>query len=149
MVLPTPFLTFPAKRPTLTDAIGAWLDQTYGRRDNLPRQEVVDGLLDELPGWYFPKDIRALHRAWLVKRLSDTISRNLGMAYTDGQGGSRWDVQLSLPLDDFLNLQIGKLRQANRDVERCRRDVEEYSIANGLGLDVATTLEHLKRAAGF
>lgn len=149
MALPQSLFPSLPKRPPLAEVVGTWLDQTYGRRDNLPRQEVVDGLLDELPGWCFPKDIRALHRAWLVKRLSDTVSRALGMAYTDGQGGSRWDIQLALPLEDFLNLQVGKLRGVNRDIERCRRDIEDYAEANGLTLNVAATLTQLKQAAGL
>jgi hypothetical protein len=71
------------------------------------------------------------------------------MAYTDGQGGSRWDAQLSLPLEDFLSLQVGKLRGAHRDMERVRRDVEEYATANGLVLDVDATVAQIKRAAGL
>jgi hypothetical protein len=150
MAQPLTFLAFPHKRPTLAEWVGAWIDHHYQRRTNLPRREVLDGLFEDMPRAYLPTDLRVLQRNWFMKRMGDTVARSLGLAYTDGQGGSRWDAQLALPFDEFLAYEVGKLRLAQRDVERVRHDVEEYRDANGyLDIDVDATVARIKQAAGL
>jgi hypothetical protein len=132
------------------DWLRSYLDLQFPtwRSDRQDKQTLLDDVRANVPHIVVPRGDE-LQDGWVTKRVNQVLNAE-GVVYPGGMAGNEVVSQDVLPLDEFRQYIIGKLRAARADVDAAIEDVQAYAEAHRDRIpDPKRFMRDCRKAAGL